>query len=291
MGQVPTAAAELFAEIGLKLRAVRESQGLTLQEISSRTRINPAFLKKIEDGQLEGLPALAFVRGFVRNYMQVLELDDPQLSAELLKVGEISAESSGPSQPTGYYDVLTSEPSVPVAKIVVSIVVVLLLVWAAYLIYRVATPEPSESEGVTAVTPADSAPAVAAPQPAMQPAPAAPGGTNPARPGQAAPTPPGGKAPAAVPAAEARQGLRLTVRGLEPTWVRLSVDRATPVEVMLKPAETMEWDANEEFRLTIGKSHGVAVYLNGEEILLPEEPNRLIPGIVLNKLTLLKLEN
>jgi hypothetical protein len=33
------------------------------------------------------------------------------------------------------------------------------------------------------------------------------------------------------------------------------------------------------------------VYLNGEDILLPEERDQLIPDIVLNKLTLLRLEN
>ena len=287
MGQVPLSAAELFAEIGLKLRAVRESQGLTLQEISARTRINLSFLKKIEDGELEGLPAQAFVRGFVRNFMQALDLDDPQLTADLQKIGEVSGESSLPSTSTGYYDALTSESSLPVARIVVSVVVLLLVVWAAYLIYRVATPEPSAPEEVAAETRSDPAPADAPATPLVPLAPdVAPPGTRNAR-------RPGGKPPTAAtaPAAEVRQNLRLTVRGLEPTWVRLSVDRAAPVEVMVKPAETMEWDANEEFRLTIGKSHGVAVYLNGEEILLPEEPNRLIPGIVLNKLTLLKLEN
>ena len=73
--------------------------------------------------------------------------------------------------------------------------------------------------------------------------------------------------------------------------MRLSVDRREPVDVYLEPAETAAWAANEEFRLTVGKSHGVSIYLNGEEILLPQEPNMLIPDIVLNKLTLLKLEN
>ena len=87
------------------------------------------------------------------------------------------------------------------------------------------------------------------------------------------------------------QNLRLTVRGLEPTWIRLSIDRAPPVEVRIAPAETKNWEANEEFRLIIGKSHGVAVYLNGEDILLPAARNQLIPDVVLNKLTLLRLEN
>ena len=73
--------------------------------------------------------------------------------------------------------------------------------------------------------------------------------------------------------------------------MRLSLDRAPPVDVLLQPAETVAWEASQEIRLTIGRSNGVAVYLNGEEVLLPQEPNRLIPSLVLNKLTLLRLEN
>jgi hypothetical protein len=106
-------------------------------------------------------------------------------------------------------------------------------------------------------------------------------------------SPPSGRAKAVnkkLPVASA-QNLRLTVRGLESTWLRVSIDRAPPVEVQLAPAETMNWEANEEFRLIIGKSHGVAVYLNGEDILMPAERNQLIPDVVLNKLTLLRLEN
>ena len=96
--------------------------------------------------------------------------------------------------------------------------------------------------------------------------------------------------PAPLPA-EPPKTLQLRLRGLEKTWVRLSVDRREPVEVFLEPAETVEWEANEEFRLTVGKSHGVSVYLNDEEILLPGELNLLVPDIVLNKVTLLQLEN
>jgi hypothetical protein len=61
--------------------------------------------------------------------------------------------------------------------------------------------------------------------------------------------------------------------------------------VLMQPAETVAWEAQQEFRLTIGKSNGVAVYLNGEEFALPHEANKLIPNLVLNKLTLLRLEN
>lgn len=283
MGQEPVNIDELFAEIGLKLRAVRESKGLTLQQISSSTRINLAFLEKIEKGELEGLPTVTFVRGFVRNFMQILDLEDPEILDDLKRIGEAAAAAEDAAQGPGYYNALAEDDSLPIGKIVIAIIALLVIAWAGYLIYRVVADdegaqESAEVESVeTQVTQTEPAPAER--EQAVEESDEAPDDL--ASTAEVTPAPP----------VEVRPGLRLMVRGLESTWVRVSVDRGQPVDVMVRAAETLEWDGNEEFRLTVGKSHGVSVYLNGEDVLMPEEPNRVIPGIVLNKLTLLRLEN
>jgi hypothetical protein len=61
--------------------------------------------------------------------------------------------------------------------------------------------------------------------------------------------------------------------------------------MLLHPADSATLDADEEVRLTIGKSQGVSVYLNGEEVALPGETDRLVADLVLNKLTVLKIRN
>jgi hypothetical protein len=90
---------------------------------------------------------------------------------------------------------------------------------------------------------------------------------------------------------EPRANLRLTVRGLEDTWLRMATDRQPPLELVVHPAETLNFEANEEIRLTVGKSQGVSIYLNGEEVQLPSEKNRLVAEMVLNKLSLLRMQN
>ena len=122
MSQAPLSAEEIFADIGLKLRSARESQGLTVEEISSRTRINRVFLEKIESGDMEGLPSIAFVRGFVRNFMQALELDDPDLLADLQRIGASPAEVIASSEPSAYYQALTEDQSLPIGKIAVAVI-------------------------------------------------------------------------------------------------------------------------------------------------------------------------
>jgi ribosome-binding protein aMBF1 (putative translation factor) len=60
---------------GLALRAVRESQGLSLEELASRTKITVSQLRAIESESFRALPAAVYVRGFVFQLAKVLKLD------------------------------------------------------------------------------------------------------------------------------------------------------------------------------------------------------------------------
>lgn len=281
---IPIHAEELLRRIGPKLKAAREAKDLTIQEISSRTRINKIFLEQIEAGRTENLPGLTFVRGFVRNYMQVLNLRDEEIEDDLRKFSGLEqyiAETTlGPKINEMHGD--DDAPAVPARKRMALALVFIIVVALGYLGARILSP----SEDAPARLPVAEQPAPEQPSEEVPPAAAEPPANSPQPPAAKAPK----RAAKGVPVASG-QNLRLTMRGLEPTWIRLSIDRAPPMDLRLEPAETMNWEANEEFRLVIGKSHGVAVYLNGEDILLPEERDRLIPDIVLNRLTLLRLEN
>lgn len=299
-------AEELLFRLGQRLKTEREARGLTIQEISSQTRINSTFIAKIEAGELEGLPGLTFVRGFVRSYMKIMELEDEDLELEVGRFASLEqykAETTLAPNITRMHE--ESEGfSLPYQKFVIGGIAILLLGWGGYMLYRVlSNPAEAPSAQVDATEKADAPERLADAEKTAGPEgradPETKPESNPA-PGELQPTPPAAGRPrndaGAAPSPEKRpleapQNLRLTIRGLEPTWLRLSIDRAPPIEVLVAPAETLNWDANEEFRLIIGKSHGVAVYLNGEDILLPSERDRLIPNIVLNKLTLLRLEN
>lgn len=273
-------ATDLLRIIGPRLKAAREAKDLTIQEISSRTRINVIFLQQIENAHSDNLPGLTFVRGFVRNYLQVLELQDEEIESALNQISgleQYKAETElGPRINEMHGD--DDWQKVPMRRNVILAMALVVVLALAYMGVRVLLQS------------GDEAPATAAGE---QSAEFLPQREEPAEKTPTQVPPPSGRVKSvakSLPVASA-QNLRLTVRGLESTWLRVSIDRAPPVEVQLAPAETMNWEANEEFRLIIGKSHGVAVYLNGEDILMPAERNRLIPDVVLNKLTLLRLEN
>lgn len=276
-----TKAHEQFCEIGRKLKTAREAKGIGMGELSANIRIHQNYLHAIETGELEKLPAFTFLRGFLRNYAVAVGLNDTEILADFKAMVEVYNPGPMPLEPPAE---VAPQPMVTFSpgKALLVVAIVAMIGWALYLIVQVAT---APDAGVSnAENPA--APGTAAEQgpasPAGQPPSAAPLQPN-------APAVPG--APQAALPVEPPRNLQLTLKGLERSWVRLSVDRREPVDVLLDPAETGEWEANEEFRITIGKSHGVSVYLNGEEITLPREHNQLISELVLNKLTLLKLEN
>lgn len=63
------------------LRAERERAGLTLEEISSRTKIKVTLLQALERGEFERLPGEFFTRAFIRTYARELHLSPEQVVA------------------------------------------------------------------------------------------------------------------------------------------------------------------------------------------------------------------
>lgn len=75
------------ADIGQALRAVREHQRLTLDELAETTRVRAAYLEAIENLQLQKLPSRPFTIGYVRAYAQALGLD-AEAAVERFKADE-----------------------------------------------------------------------------------------------------------------------------------------------------------------------------------------------------------
>ncbi|MBX3262698.1 MAG: helix-turn-helix domain-containing protein [Labilithrix sp.] len=70
---------------GPLLRKVRESQGIEIAEISSRTKISKAHLLALEDETYAHLPAMVYVRGFVTELAKYLRLDPAQVQRTYLR--------------------------------------------------------------------------------------------------------------------------------------------------------------------------------------------------------------
>lgn len=63
-------------QLGKEAGGRRRRKGLSLSDISGRTKIRVQFLEAIENGTLQDLPQSLYARGFVRRYLEVIESQD-----------------------------------------------------------------------------------------------------------------------------------------------------------------------------------------------------------------------
>jgi flagellar biosynthesis protein FlhG len=69
---------------GARLRRARLRHGIELDKIASVTKINPSYLRFIEDEQFDSLPASVYVRGFVTAYARCVGLDPDRVVPEYM---------------------------------------------------------------------------------------------------------------------------------------------------------------------------------------------------------------
>ena len=77
-----------------ELRHARERLGLSLRDISDRTKIRTSILSSIERNEIDRLPPPIFTRGFVRAYAREVGLD-PHGFVELQTTSQPVAAASG----------------------------------------------------------------------------------------------------------------------------------------------------------------------------------------------------
>lgn len=77
---LPLTPTEIFEQIGSTLRQWREYYQLSIDDVASRTQIQPRLIQAIEAGQIEMLPELVYVKGMVKRYADNLGLDGTEIS-------------------------------------------------------------------------------------------------------------------------------------------------------------------------------------------------------------------
>ena len=69
--------------VGERLKAAREAQGLSLEEVASRTRIPTRHLESIEASEWTRLPAPTYSIGFAKSYASAVGLDRTDIGEQL----------------------------------------------------------------------------------------------------------------------------------------------------------------------------------------------------------------
>lgn len=272
--------------VGEFFREVRETKGLTLDAVASKTCIHPDFLRALEENNFAKLPDQVFAKGFVRSYARSLGLDENDAMRRFVESAGPFYEKQGERERLRQKLVederkkKTSRQVVAGATVVGLLALVLLLTreQSAVSPARRPTLPPPPSE-TTLQPPANVRPAS---PPSGQPEGATPGSGGTADPTAKAPTPgsmpsedvrqDSGGSPSPLPGVLAQAAtstadgsLQLDLEAIEMTWVLVRVDGGSAQEVLLKPGDRVQYKAADQFALTLGNAGGVRIALNGKE--------------------------
>lgn len=287
--------------VGEFFRQVRETKGLTVDEVSSKTRIRFDFIKALEDGNFSKLPDQVFARGFVRSYARSLGLDEEdaiqrfaksagtfyekQDERERLKVRQAEEERKRQS----------NRKAVAVAIGIALLTLIFLLSREQSTVLKRAEPEPaSPKQSIQTVKDAPVTAAMKEPDPAAESTKpnaavaAAPTSVPDARRSEPTPPPIAASKPEAETVSAVSVGtdgplsgisleaagamadtqLVLDLEATELSWVVVQIDNGSPQESLLRPGEKSQWKGRDQFVLTLGNAGGVKAELNGK----PQKP-------------------
>ena len=69
-------------EIGERLKEVRESMGITIEEAATDLKLRPNQIENIEDGNKEAFKDIFYLKMFIKNYSKYLGLDPDEMIEE-----------------------------------------------------------------------------------------------------------------------------------------------------------------------------------------------------------------
>lgn len=174
------------AGYGAQLARQRQSAGLSVTDVAASLRLHPNQVRAIEQEDLARLPAPAYVRGFIRSYARVLNIDPTPLLTDLNAKLAPVRESVVDGMATDYAAARAAgrERRLPQWAIGIALVVLIALGLIGWQATQQPAPPPALPEALAVfaapLTPAPALATDATASPAVSEAPAAPADPVPA---------------------------------------------------------------------------------------------------------------
>lgn len=244
-----------FQAVGEQLKAERERQQLSLNDVAAKTRIPMRHLEAIESSNFTALPGATYTLGFTRNYARALGLDATKLSAELRDEMEQGGHAvyQAPTQSYEPADVARIPPRA-LAWTAAAVAIALVI---AYLLWRsFALGDPSDIGAPAAVA-------------------------------QKAGAPKSGTAPSAAAPVDPKGQVVLTAR--DTVWVRIyDADKKRLYENEMKAGETypVPADANGPM-INTGRPQALDVTIGGKPVAPLGKPDIAIKDVGVSAAALL----
>ena len=256
-----------MAQLGEMLKAARENQGLSLDEVEQVTHIRRHLLQALEENKTDAFPSPVIARGLIRNYAKFLNLDPVEALTLYDGKGRIPVKGQRAAQDGIEFMNLSMAPrSYFNVELLIGVVLGFLVVGGVWYVANgalvqpptiIATPTSTpRAEGITE----DSALLLptTTPPPTSTPTPLPPTGT---------PTP------------IIYTGVTVELSILESSWVQISVDDEITFEGILEVGDMPSWTGEKRVAIRAGNGGGVEVTVNGINRGVMGEPGQIVPQV------------
>lgn len=291
-------------EIGQRLRAARDSRGLSLLTAEEETKIRRKYLEALEAGRRDELPDEVYVKGYIRTYGNYLGLDGAALVGEYKRAqrgeaGERAQEGRPGGRPRPAASVaVTRDPVKPAPRerprrparersrpgrgravswgMGAAVALVgLVLMW---LLWAPSGSRDAGAPGAAPVAPPPEAPPPAAPDPPRaEPAPVTPPPETAVRVELGAPLPKDPAGPT-VPIAVSPGPVNVALTFRDRAWVSVEADGKQVVQGIFNKGSVERYSATEQMVITVGWVNVVEFTVNGKDLgaVLQEPYHRVV---------------
>jgi cytoskeleton protein RodZ len=261
----------VLADIGMAIAEERKRQGLTLYEVSRRLRIPKSNLIYIEAGDLEKLPAITYVIGYVRAYARLLGLDNDKFCADLK-----SNLASGENEPKLDFIESRFESRHSTGRVALAAVVASIVIYGGWYSLSLFPTSPTDSVEIASTEPVNSiidtgetetdVPLVQAVQPEADiVTPEAPKVTD-------------AFAVNRTPEAE------IVIEATAHSWVEVTrADGTAVISRLMEVGDIYPVPDDEELYLTTGNAGGLALRIGEEDTIIPGASGEVLRDLPLSQ--------
>jgi len=249
-----------YIEIGEILAAARREQNKTLKEASESTKIMEHYLAAVESGKPDQLPSQAYFPLFARSYAQFLgidpnlleEIEEKHIDSKNSSPDNGAVETSGAERKENLHQVQARK----FGKSLVYLVSAIIVIFAAVIVYIQLFMDDDRPDAIQEVEISE-----------------------PAKPEQTETDILDIKAEPYQPP----EKLRMRMEVKQDVWALVVRDGDTVLNRRLVAGDQRSWESDYRYRLTLGISTAVDLFVNGQKLAPLTEQARTISGLEINQ--------